>query len=119
MSLMGLKVSYGANLSQVPSRDEGQRTEKFRNSSSARSAEVECSNIARSQLWASTRSNVLNWPRMRLPSTQAKDLAVRRAFNPAGVMFLDENGRGPEVRLRKTPQDGNENKVGYKTQYLF
>jgi hypothetical protein len=37
-----------------------------------------------------------------LPSlTTANDLAVRRAFEAAGVEFIDENGGGPGVRLRK------------------
>ena len=31
----------------------------------------------------------------------ANDLAVRRALELAGVEFIDENGRGPGVRLRK------------------
>jgi hypothetical protein len=40
--------------------------------------------------------------------TAANDLAVRRALESAGVEFIDENGGGPGVRLRKTPheQDG-------------
>jgi hypothetical protein len=34
--------------------------------------------------------------------TIANDLAVRRALESAGVMFIDENGgAGPGVRLRK------------------
>ena len=33
--------------------------------------------------------------------TAANDLAVRRAFELAGVEFIDENGGGPGVRLRK------------------
>jgi hypothetical protein len=34
--------------------------------------------------------------------TVANDLAVRRALEAAGVMFIDENGgAGPGVRLRK------------------
>jgi hypothetical protein len=32
--------------------------------------------------------------------TAANDLAVRRALETAGVEFIDENGRGPGVRLR-------------------
>jgi hypothetical protein len=28
------------------------------------------------------------------------DLAIRRAFEAAGVEFIDENGGGPGVRLR-------------------
>jgi len=33
--------------------------------------------------------------------TVANDLAVRRALEAAGVDFIDENGGGPGVRLRK------------------
>jgi ribosome-binding protein aMBF1 (putative translation factor) len=33
--------------------------------------------------------------------TVANDLAVRRALENAGVEFIDENGGGPGVRLRK------------------
>jgi hypothetical protein len=36
--------------------------------------------------------------------TVANDLAVRRAFETAGVEFIDENGGGPGVRLRKRQQ---------------
>jgi transcriptional regulator with XRE-family HTH domain len=38
--------------------------------------------------------------------TVANDLAVRRALEAAGVEFIDENGGGPGVRLRKTQQRG-------------
>jgi len=34
----------------------------------------------------------------------ANDAAVRRALEIAGVEFIDENGGGPGVRLRKGPQ---------------
>jgi hypothetical protein len=33
--------------------------------------------------------------------TAPNDLAVRRALESAGVEFIDENGGGPGVRLRK------------------
>jgi hypothetical protein len=33
--------------------------------------------------------------------TAANELAVRRAFESAGVDFIDENGGGAGVRLRK------------------
>jgi hypothetical protein len=33
--------------------------------------------------------------------TVANDLAVRRALESAGVEFIDENGGGPGVRLRR------------------
>jgi ribosome-binding protein aMBF1 (putative translation factor) len=37
--------------------------------------------------------------------TVANDLAVRRALEAAGVVFIDENGQfGPGVRLRKRRQ---------------
>jgi hypothetical protein len=39
--------------------------------------------------------------------TLANDLAVRRAFESAGVEFIDENGGGPGVRLRKRHQKKN------------
>jgi transcriptional regulator with XRE-family HTH domain len=33
--------------------------------------------------------------------TKPNDMAVRRALEAAGVEFIDENGGGPGVRLRK------------------
>jgi hypothetical protein len=33
--------------------------------------------------------------------TAANDLAIRRALETAGVEFIDENGGGPGVRLRR------------------
>jgi hypothetical protein len=33
--------------------------------------------------------------------TAANDIAVRKALEAAGVEFIDENGGGPGVRLRK------------------
>jgi hypothetical protein len=33
--------------------------------------------------------------------------AIRRAFETAGVEFIDENGGGPGVRLRKRHQKKN------------
>jgi hypothetical protein len=33
--------------------------------------------------------------------TSANDLAIRRSLEAAGVEFIDENGGGPGVRLRK------------------
>jgi hypothetical protein len=37
--------------------------------------------------------------------TTANDLAVRRALEAAGVEFIDENGGGPGVRLRKSGKE--------------
>jgi hypothetical protein len=36
--------------------------------------------------------------------TTANDLAIRRAFEAAGIEFIDENGGGPGVRLRQRQQ---------------
>jgi hypothetical protein len=36
--------------------------------------------------------------------TAANDLAIRRALEEAGVEFIDENGGGPGLRLRKPPK---------------
>jgi hypothetical protein len=36
--------------------------------------------------------------------TTANNLAVRRALESAGIEFIDENGGGPGVRLRKRPR---------------
>jgi transcriptional regulator with XRE-family HTH domain len=36
--------------------------------------------------------------------TTPNDMAVRRALEAAGVEFIDENGGGPGVRLRKRQQ---------------
>jgi len=38
--------------------------------------------------------------------TAANNLAVRRALESAGVEFIDENGGGPGLRLRKAHQHG-------------
>ena len=41
--------------------------------------------------------------------TATNDLAIRRALEAAGVEFIDENGGGPGVRLRK-PQRSKQSK---------
>jgi transcriptional regulator with XRE-family HTH domain len=38
---------------------------------------------------------------IRTTLTVANDLAIRRAFEAAGVEFIDENGGGPGVRFRR------------------
>jgi hypothetical protein len=40
-----------------------------------------------------------------IPVTDANEAALRQALEKAGVEFLDENGSGQGVRLRKTPKD--------------
>jgi hypothetical protein len=42
--------------------------------------------------------------------TAANDLAVRRALEAAGVEFIDENGGGAGVRLRKSGAKGTKQK---------
>ena len=37
-----------------------------------------------------------------IPVTNANDAALRRALEAAGVEFIDENGGGPGVRLKKS-----------------
>jgi hypothetical protein len=36
-----------------------------------------------------------------IPMTAANEAAIRRALEAAGVEFIDENGGGPGVRLKK------------------
>ena len=40
-----------------------------------------------------------------IPVTSANELAIRRALEAAGVEFIDENGGGPGVRLRKSAKE--------------
>ncbi len=37
-----------------------------------------------------------------IPVTNANDAALRRALEAAGIEFIDENGGGPGVRLKKS-----------------
>lgn len=37
-----------------------------------------------------------------ISANTSTEAAIRKAFNEAGVIFLDENGEGPGVRLRKS-----------------
>ena len=37
--------------------------------------------------------------------TVANDLAVRRAFEAAGIEFIDGNGAGPGLRLKKHTEE--------------
>jgi hypothetical protein len=64
----------------------------------ARSSAVGLTTIRRAELTESETS-----------MTTANDLAVRRALEIAGVEFIDENGGGPGVRLRK-PATGKSRK---------
>ena len=40
----------------------------------------------------------------KIPVTVANEAALRAALESAGVEFIDENGGGPGVRLRKRQQ---------------
>ena len=40
-----------------------------------------------------------------MPVTLANEAALRRALETAGVEFIDENGGGPGVRLRKSGKE--------------
>ena len=40
-----------------------------------------------------------------IPVTQANEAALRQALESAGVEFIDENGGGPGVRLRKSGKE--------------
>ena len=40
--------------------------------------------------------------------TAANDLAVRAALEAAGVEFIDENGGGPGVRLKKAKREARK-----------
>jgi transcriptional regulator with XRE-family HTH domain len=42
--------------------------------------------------------------------TTANDQTIRRALESAGVEFIDENGGGPGVRLRKPTMQRRQNK---------
>jgi hypothetical protein len=40
-----------------------------------------------------------------IPVTQANEAALRQALESAGAEFIDENGGGPGVRLRKSGKE--------------
>ena len=44
--------------------------------------------------------------------TTANDLAVRRALESAGVVFIDENGGGSGVRLRARARPRSDSRTG-------
>ena len=59
----------------------------------ARASAVGVATIRRAELTAGETS-----------MTTPNDLAIRRALETAGIEFIDENGGGPGVRLRKRQQ---------------
>ena len=68
----------------------GRALVRWRAQDLARESSVGIATIKRAELAAGETS-----------MTVANDLAVRRALEAAGVDFIDENGGGPGVRLRK------------------
>jgi hypothetical protein len=60
----------------------------------ARASRVGLTTIRRAELTESATS-----------MTAANDLAIRGALEAAGVEFIDENGGGPGVRLRKPTKE--------------
>jgi len=49
-------------------------------------------------------STVVDFERARRAVSPEALAAVRAALESAGVIFVEENGEGPGVRLRKAPQ---------------
>jgi DNA-binding XRE family transcriptional regulator len=102
MSRMGLTVPSGANLVKKASE---KRTVKPLASSQIRAARAllrwTVDDLAREA--ALGRNTILRAEVAddQTSLTVANDLAVRRALEGAGVEFIDENGSGPGVRLRK------------------
>ena len=64
---------------------------RWRATDLARESSVGVATIRRAELTESETS-----------MTAANDLAVRRALEEAGIEFIEENGGGPGVRLRKS-----------------
>jgi len=49
-------------------------------------------------------STVVDFEKMRRQVSQEAIEAMQKALEKSGVEFIDENGGGPGVRLRKRPQ---------------
>jgi DNA-binding XRE family transcriptional regulator len=49
-------------------------------------------------------STVVDFEKQRRQISLEAATAIRIALERAGIQFLDENGGGPGVRLRKSPQ---------------
>jgi transcriptional regulator with XRE-family HTH domain len=52
-----------------------------------------------------SRNTVVDFERGRRTPNTNNLLALQKALETAGVIFVDENGEGPGVRLRKTVND--------------
>ena len=96
------RISRGARLVNVKKRPltSGQIRAaraflRWRAEDLARESAVGVATIRRAELAGSETS-----------MTAANDLSVRRALEAAGIEFMDGNGGGPGVRLRKAHQHG-------------
>jgi len=49
-------------------------------------------------------STIVDFERMRRTVSAEAINAIRRALEAAGIEFIDENGGGPGVRLKKPPK---------------
>jgi DNA-binding transcriptional regulator YiaG len=49
-------------------------------------------------------STVVDFERRRRDVSNEAIYAIRRALESAGIEFIDENGGGPGVRLKKSPK---------------
>jgi hypothetical protein len=100
--LMELKMPYGSNKSSLNPLTSAQIRSaraliRWSAEDLARSSAVGLTTIRRAELTENETS-----------MTTANDLAVRRALESAGVEFIDENGGGPGVRLRKATKQKPE-----------
>jgi hypothetical protein len=87
---LGLKDRAGCLHHAVQRRRHARALVRWRAQDLARESAVGVATIRRAELVDSETS-----------MTAANDLAVRRALESAGVEFIDENGGGPGVRLRR------------------
>jgi hypothetical protein len=67
------------------------------------------------QTWIAEQGGVATIRRAELADNESmtapNDLAVRRALEAAGVVFIDENGDGPGVRLRKRSNEKSRKRM--------
>ena len=64
-------------------------------------ARVEQSHLAQTASISLETVKRLEKTRGPISANTTTEAAIRRAFHEAGVIFIDENGDGPGVRLRK------------------
>ena len=101
---MDLNIPYGINKSNAmhppltsAQMRSGRALLRWSAEDLARASRVGLTTIRRAELAESATS-----------LTAANDLAIRTALENAGVEFIDENGGGPGVRLRKPDNEKSE-----------